>query len=96
MCIYLSVIIQYFADVNEADSWLREHFALLSNEDYGKDESSAEAILQRHLRLEKEIAAYGMEVRRLGDQAGTVASKAPLIVCVLNDRNNTIFQMLNA
>ncbi|XP_077320667.1 spectrin beta chain, non-erythrocytic 5 isoform X3 [Lithobates pipiens] len=74
-----ALIKQYFADANEADSWIREHFALLSNEDYGKDESSAEAILQRHLRLEKEIAAYGMEVRRLGDQAETVANKAPLM-----------------
>ncbi|KAM5130020.1 spectrin beta chain, non-erythrocytic 5 [Mantella aurantiaca] len=74
-----ALIQQYFADANEANSWLREHLPLLTNADYGKDESSAEAILQRHLRLEKEIAAYGMEVRRLGDQAETVASKAPLI-----------------
>ncbi|KAG8449435.1 hypothetical protein GDO86_016185, partial [Hymenochirus boettgeri] len=74
-----ALISQYFADADEAESWLREHLPLLTSEDYGKDESSAEAILQRHLRLEKEIAAYGMEVRRLGDQAQTVASKAPLI-----------------
>ncbi|OCT68556.1 spectrin beta chain, non-erythrocytic 5 [Xenopus laevis] len=74
-----ALIKQYFADADEADSWLRERFPLLSNEDYGKDESSAEAMLQRHLRLEKEIAAYAMEVRRLGDQAQSVASKAPLI-----------------
>ncbi|XP_072283741.1 spectrin beta chain, non-erythrocytic 5 [Pyxicephalus adspersus] len=74
-----ALIKQYFADANEADSWLREHLPLLNNEDYGKDESSAEAILQRHLRLEKEISAYSMEVRRLGDQAEIVAKKAPLI-----------------
>ncbi|KAM4689983.1 spectrin beta chain, non-erythrocytic 5 [Rhinophrynus dorsalis] len=74
-----ALIKQYFADADEADSWLREHLPLLTSEDYGKDESSAESLLQRHLRLEKEIAAYAMEVRRLGDQAQTVASKAPLI-----------------
>ncbi|XP_068110413.1 spectrin beta chain, non-erythrocytic 5 isoform X2 [Hyperolius riggenbachi] len=74
-----ALIKQYFADADEANSWLREHLPLLNSDDYGKDESSTEAILQRHLRLEKEIAAYGMEVRRLGDQAETVASKAPLI-----------------
>ncbi|KAM9294405.1 spectrin beta chain, non-erythrocytic 5 [Gastrophryne carolinensis] len=73
-----ALIKQYFADANEADSWLRERLLLLTSDDYGKDESSAEAILQRHLRLEKEIAAYALEVRRLGDQAETVASKAPL------------------
>ncbi|XP_069806664.1 spectrin beta chain, non-erythrocytic 5 isoform X2 [Dendropsophus ebraccatus] len=75
-----ALIKQYFADANEAESWLKEHLPLLTSEDYGKDESSAEAVLQRHLRLEKEISAYGMEVRRLGDQAQTVAGKAPLIL----------------
>ncbi|XP_075049076.1 spectrin beta chain, non-erythrocytic 5 [Mixophyes fleayi] len=74
-----ALVKQYFADANDADSWLREHLPLLTSEDYGKDESSAEAILQRHLRLEKEIAAYAMEVRRLGEQAQTVANKAPMI-----------------
>ncbi|XP_071971772.1 spectrin beta chain, non-erythrocytic 5 isoform X1 [Engystomops pustulosus] len=74
-----ALIKQYFADASEAESWLKEHLPLLTSEDYGKDESSAEAILQRHLRLEKEIVAYSMEVRRLGDQAQTVAGKAPLI-----------------
>ncbi|XP_075699620.1 spectrin beta chain, non-erythrocytic 5 [Rhinoderma darwinii] len=74
-----ALIKQYFADANEAESWLKEHLPLLTSEDYGKDESSTEAILQRHLRLEKEISAYSIEVRRLGDQAQTVASKAPLI-----------------
>ncbi|XP_053330428.1 spectrin beta chain, non-erythrocytic 5 [Spea bombifrons] len=73
------LIKQYFADADEADSWLREHLPLLASKDYGKDESSAESILQRHLRLEKEIAAYAMEVRRLSDQAQTVAGKVPLM-----------------
>ncbi|XP_053553803.1 spectrin beta chain, non-erythrocytic 5 [Bombina bombina] len=74
-----ALIKQYFADANEADSWLRERLPLLTSEDYGKDESSAEAILKRHLRLQKEITAYAMEVRRLEDQAQTAASKPPLI-----------------
>ncbi|KAG9481361.1 hypothetical protein GDO78_010547 [Eleutherodactylus coqui] len=74
-----ALINQYFADANEAESWLKEHLPLLTSEDYGKDESSAEAILQRHHRLEKEILAYSMEVKRLGDQAQIVAGKAPLI-----------------
>ncbi|XP_077120129.1 spectrin beta chain, non-erythrocytic 5 isoform X3 [Ranitomeya variabilis] len=74
-----ALIKQYFADANEAESWLKEHLPLITSEDFGKDESSAEAILQRHLRLEKEISAYSMEVRRLGDQAQKVAGKAHLI-----------------
>ncbi|XP_058844035.1 spectrin beta chain, non-erythrocytic 5-like [Acipenser ruthenus] len=72
------LIKQYFVDVNEADSWLRERQPLLTSEDCGKDESSAEALLQRHLRLEKEIAAYSSEVKRLGEQAKSAALQAPL------------------
>uniref|UniRef100_A0A8C4UQ78 Calponin-homology (CH) domain-containing protein n=1 Tax=Falco tinnunculus TaxID=100819 RepID=A0A8C4UQ78_FALTI len=67
---------QYFADINEANSWLRERQPLLASKDYGKDESSAEALLHRHLRLEKEIAAYASEMRRLKEQAD-IATEAP-------------------
>ena len=33
---------QYFADANEADSWMREKEPLVGNTDCGKDEDSAE------------------------------------------------------
>ncbi|NXQ26015.1 SPTN5 protein, partial [Alaudala cheleensis] len=72
-----ALIKQYFADADEADSWLRERQPLLASKDYGKDESSAEALLHRHLRLEKEIAAYSSEMRRLKEQADTAAQQAP-------------------
>ncbi|XP_054256450.1 spectrin beta chain, non-erythrocytic 5 [Indicator indicator] len=72
-----ALIKQYFADVDEANSWLREKQPLLASKDYGKDESSAEALLHRHLRLEKEIAAYSSEMRRLKEQADIAAQQAP-------------------
>ncbi|CAB1331140.1 unnamed protein product [Coregonus sp. 'balchen'] len=56
-----TVIKQYFADVTEANSWLSDRKPLLISEDYGKDESSTSALLQRHLRLEKEMGAYVVE-----------------------------------
>uniref|UniRef100_A0A663LNR3 Calponin-homology (CH) domain-containing protein n=1 Tax=Athene cunicularia TaxID=194338 RepID=A0A663LNR3_ATHCN len=71
-----ALIKQYFADIDEANSWLQERQPLLASKDYGKDESSAEALLHRHLRLEKEIAAYSSEMRRLKEQAVT-ATEAP-------------------
>eukprot|EP00061_Rhincodon_typus_P014328 g41276.t1 len=67
---------QYFADVNEARSWLLEKQPLLESEDCGKDESSADTLLQRHMRLEKEIAAYSGEVKRLGDLAAVAVQQA--------------------
>uniref|UniRef100_A0A8C3S247 Calponin-homology (CH) domain-containing protein n=1 Tax=Chelydra serpentina TaxID=8475 RepID=A0A8C3S247_CHESE len=69
---------QYFADIDEADSWLRERQPLLASKDYGKDESSAEALLHRHLRLEKEITVYCLEMRRLEEQAGIAQVQSSL------------------
>ncbi|XP_074765676.1 spectrin beta chain, non-erythrocytic 5 isoform X1 [Athene noctua] len=75
-----ALIKQYFADIDEANSWLQERQPLLASKDYGKDESSAEALLHRHLRLEKEIAAYSSEMRRLKEQAVTAAEQAPAAI----------------
>ncbi|XP_051647894.1 spectrin beta chain, non-erythrocytic 5 isoform X2 [Manacus candei] len=75
-----ALIKQYFADIDEANSWLRERQPLLASKDYGKDESSAEALLHRHLRLEKEIAAYSSEMTRLKQQADIAAQQAPAAV----------------
>lgn len=60
---------QYHADANEAESWIREKRQLVSSKDHGKDEPSAQALLQRHSRLESEIKAYDSDIKRLNDQA---------------------------
>ncbi|XP_049319614.1 spectrin beta chain, non-erythrocytic 5 isoform X1 [Astyanax mexicanus] len=73
-----SVIKQYFADAAEANSWLNDRKPLLTAEDYGKDELSTGALLQRHQRLEKDMEAYASEVNRLGEQAKSAAQLAPL------------------
>ncbi|XP_057715583.1 spectrin beta chain, non-erythrocytic 5 isoform X1 [Corythoichthys intestinalis] len=71
---------QYFADVEEANSWLTVKKALLTSEDYGKDESSSTALLQRHLHLEKQMKAYGAEMKRLAEQARSAAGFTALTV----------------
>nr|XP_033806940.1 spectrin beta chain, non-erythrocytic 5 isoform X2 [Geotrypetes seraphini] len=81
---------QYFADVDETESWLREQQHILSSEDHGKDESSAEALLQRHLRLEKEIDAYSSEMSRLRELAAAAAQKAHHMAKLQEDRNGTV------
>ncbi|XP_030248101.1 spectrin beta chain, non-erythrocytic 5 [Sparus aurata] len=73
-----AAIKQYFADVAEANSWLGDRKPLLTSEDHGKDESSTAALLQRHLRLEKEMAAYGSEIKRLSEQARSAAQLTAL------------------
>ena len=82
---FLSV--QYFADVAEANSWLGDRKPLLTSEDHGKDESSTAALLQRHLRLEKEMVAYGSEIKRLSEQARSAAQLTALTVSPAADQN---------
>ncbi|XP_029899947.1 spectrin beta chain, non-erythrocytic 5 isoform X2 [Myripristis murdjan] len=73
-----ATIKQYFADVAEANSWLGDRKPLLTSEDHGKDELSTAALLQRHLRLDKEMAAYGSEMKRLTEQAKNAAQLTAL------------------
>ena len=39
---------QYFADANEAESWMKEKEPLAGNTDFGKDEDASEALMKRH------------------------------------------------
>ncbi|XP_068195162.1 spectrin beta chain, non-erythrocytic 5 isoform X2 [Antennarius striatus] len=73
-----AAIKQYFADAAEANSWLDDRKPLLNSQDHGRDESSTAALLQRHLRLEKEMAAYSSEIRRLSEQARSAAQLTSL------------------
>ncbi|XP_044756004.1 spectrin alpha chain isoform X2 [Coccinella septempunctata] len=60
---------QFYADANEADSWLNEKTSLVVSSDYGSDEPSAQALLSRHKDLEGEINAYSGDVQSLNTQA---------------------------
>ncbi|KAH0615580.1 hypothetical protein JD844_005026 [Phrynosoma platyrhinos] len=56
---------QYFADANEAESWMREKEPIVGSTDYGKDEDSAE----KHEALMSDLSAYGSSIEALREQA---------------------------
>lgn len=60
---------QFYADANEADSWLNEKTQILSSKDLGSDEPSAQALLQRHKDLQGELNAYSGDIQSLNNQA---------------------------
>uniref|UniRef100_A0A3Q3NB42 Spectrin alpha chain, non-erythrocytic 1 n=1 Tax=Mastacembelus armatus TaxID=205130 RepID=A0A3Q3NB42_9TELE len=60
---------QYFADANEAESWMREKEPIVGSTDYGKDEDSAEALLKKHEALMSDLSAYGSSIQGLKEQA---------------------------
>jgi len=63
------VLLQFYTDANEAESWLNEKMALVASADYGEDEPSAQALLQRHRDLEGELNAYSGDIASLNSQA---------------------------
>lgn len=60
---------QYFADANEAESWIKEKEPIVMNRDYGKDEDSAEALLKKHEALVSDLEAFGNTIQTLREQA---------------------------
>ena len=60
---------QYFADANEAESWIKEKEPIVLNQDYGKDEDSAEALLKKHEALVSDLEAFGNTIQALKEQA---------------------------
>ena len=60
---------QYFADANEAESWMRKKEPIVGNMDYGKDEDSAEALLKKHEALMSDINSYRNVIDGLHDEA---------------------------
>ncbi|XP_026324056.1 spectrin alpha chain isoform X2 [Hyposmocoma kahamanoa] len=60
---------QYFADANEAESWMREKEPMVTAQDYGKDEDSSEALLKKHEALLSDLEAFGNTIKSLREQA---------------------------
>uniref|UniRef100_A0A0K2TMK4 Spectrin alpha chain n=1 Tax=Lepeophtheirus salmonis TaxID=72036 RepID=A0A0K2TMK4_LEPSM len=60
---------QYFADANEAESWMKEKEPLAGNEEYGRDEDGSEALLKRHEAFMSDLEAFGNTIQDLKEQA---------------------------
>lgn len=46
---------QYYADANEAESWMKEKEPLVANKDYGKDQDSAQVCLRRSAEAQGKV-----------------------------------------
>ncbi len=79
---------QYFAEANEAESWMREKEPVVGNTDYGKDEDSAEALLKKHEALMSDIETYKTLIDNLREQANsckvTISVLLPFVGFVKN------------
>ena len=66
--------VQFYADANEAESWLREKLPLVRSNDCGEDGPSAQALLARHRDLRGQIQAYEGDMKTLNSQADSLIS----------------------
>ena len=60
---------QYFADANEAESWMKEKEPLAGNSDCGKDEDASDALLKRHEAFMSDLEAFDNTIKDLREQA---------------------------
>ena len=58
-------ISQFYTEVTEVETWIREKLPRVSSDDYGRDETSAQSLLRKHETLELELDSYRAKVGEL-------------------------------
>lgn len=75
---------QYYADANEAESWIKEKEPIVSSTDYGKDEDSSEALLKKHEALMSDLLAFGNTIEALKEQAQSCRVSKKLLKTIIS------------
>jgi len=66
---------QFFADADDVDTWMLDTLRLVSSEDVGKDEASAESLFKKHKNVTDELANYQSVIDALHEQAGNLGEQ---------------------
>ena len=56
---------QFFTEVTEVETWIREKLPRVSSEDYGRDETSAQSLLRKHETFDLEMDSYWTKIKDL-------------------------------
>ncbi|KAK2560477.1 Spectrin beta chain [Acropora cervicornis] len=81
---------KYFTEANEADSWMNDKAGLAANQDYGKDESSAEELLTRHTALQTAVDTYSPVIQDLAKQANKLVQSGHFAAAKIGTRQRDI------
>ncbi|XP_068918914.1 spectrin alpha chain, erythrocytic 1 [Petaurus breviceps papuanus] len=60
---------QYFADLHEAEAWIREKEPIVDSTNYGADEEASGALLKKHEAFLVDLNAFGTSMQALREQA---------------------------
>ncbi|XP_038624269.1 spectrin alpha chain, erythrocytic 1 isoform X1 [Tachyglossus aculeatus] len=80
-------LLQYLADLLEAEAWIHDKEPLVDSTNYGADEESAGTLLKKHEAFLVDLNAFGSSMRALRDQADACLEQtAPTAGTVRKDR----------
>ena len=62
---FLCFSFQYLLEISEVESWVQEKLPLVFSREYGRDETTAQAILRKHEAFSLELETYEGKMRDL-------------------------------
>lgn len=65
----------FYAEANEADSWLREKRPILASHDYGKDEDSVQSQQKKLEAMQRELVAFQPSIEKVGKLAANLLER---------------------
>ena len=58
---------QFFRDIADEESWIKEKKLLVSSDDYGRDLTGVQNLKKKHKRLESELASHEPTIKSVQD-----------------------------
>lgn len=62
-----STLHQFFRDMVDEESWIKEKKLLVSSDDYGRDLAGVQNLMKKHKRLESDLAGHGPAIKAVQD-----------------------------
>ncbi|KAF7470861.1 spectrin alpha chain erythrocytic 1 [Marmota monax] len=68
-------LFQFFQELDDEESWIKEKLARVSSQDYGRDLQGVQNLLKKHKRLEGELVAHEPAIQNVLDMAEKLGDK---------------------
>ena len=65
---------QFFRDIADEESWIKEKKLLVSSDDYGRDLTGVQNLKKKHKRLESELASHEPTIKSVQDAGNHLIS----------------------
>ncbi|XP_071833448.1 spectrin beta chain, non-erythrocytic 1-like isoform X4 [Apostichopus japonicus] len=66
---------QFYADADDMENWMVDTLRIVSSEDVGRDEASAESLLKKHKDVSEELQNYAQTIQGLHEQANELGEQ---------------------